>query len=104
MSTDRASSDSYIIETASRGLSKNSTKDGFRFEYIQVDGDFDAIVSLNSFRNYDYDSRVALMLREDLTESSRYAATVCRNPENAEIIDQYDFVGRRRRIGLSYNH
>ncbi len=73
----------YVIEASGHGIAPHNATDGMCFAYIPLTGNFDISVNFNSLRNYESNTYAALMVREKLTEDSRYAGMFCQNPEKA---------------------
>lgn len=78
---DSKSSGAYIMESSGWGIGQSYTADGIRFDYIEIEGDFEIQARFNSMRFVPRGAEAALMLREELNESSKYAAVICESPE-----------------------
>lgn len=77
---NRTHSKSLIIEAEGQDFTNGDDEDSFVFDYIPVNGDFDCIINISSMRNYGSNTQAMLMLREKLTNNSRYIGVVCQNP------------------------
>ncbi len=98
---DRVQSDKYIIEAGGGGIWEWSGRDGFHFEYLEVNGEFDVRVRVHSLRDRDERSRAGLMLRDALTASSSYTAIFSRDNDNFRFLHRAESgQNGRRRIAL----
>ncbi|MFH1049677.1 MAG: lamin tail domain-containing protein [bacterium] len=85
----RNSSNNFVIEASGHGITQFNSTDGMRYEYLTVTGDFDIYITFNSLRNYKSDTYAALMVREELTDDSKYAGMFCQNPDKAGFLFFY---------------
>lgn len=73
--------DKIIIEASGHGITPLETKDEFRFDYIQYQGDFDISMRVHAFMNAPLYATVGLMLRTNLTNDSKMIGMFCRRKE-----------------------
>jgi len=71
----------YTINASGYGINRHTNNDGFRFEYMEIDGNFKASVRLHSMRNTHEFSNAGLIIREKLTGGSKYAGLFSIAPE-----------------------
>lgn len=64
----------WCVEASGRDI--YGTEDGFHFVHRQVSGDVDIVARLEAFGGVDPWSKLGVMIREDTTGGSRYAATL----------------------------
>ncbi len=86
---DRKQPGNWIIEASGFGISNIYNYDGFRFEYVEAEGDFDIRMRVESLRNAEYKGTAGLMVREELKNNSRYAGIFCRPKEVRWIVFQH---------------
>ncbi|MFC2131281.1 CotH kinase family protein [Bacteroidota bacterium] len=101
---DRVSSDIYVIESSGWGIAEHNSTDGMRFEYIPIAGDFDINVRFNSLRFDEFNTYASLMLREELTEGSRYAGMHCQNPDRAGYLFFYRDIENQNPKAVYFNN
>ncbi len=87
---DRRGTDNYIMESSGWGFSFKHKIDGFGFSYIKISGDFEIHVRFDALRLTLPESKAGLMVREKLTDDSKYAALVCEN----QVTKAYRFIYR----------
>lgn len=77
---NRRTSEKYIIEASGVGITADVKKDGFRFHYLVFDGDFDISVRIHSVSGMYEFGKSGLIVREQLTDDSRYAGIFVLHP------------------------
>ncbi len=83
---DRKLPGNLTIEASGFGVSNVYNYDGFRFEYVEAEGDFDIRIRVESFRNAEHFGTAGLMIREELRNNSKYAGIFCRPEEVRWIV------------------
>ncbi len=78
---NRITSDNYIIEASGYGINYDEKKDGFRFNYLAVTGDFDIAMRVNSITNKYYGGKTGLIARANLNEDSRFTGILVYQPQ-----------------------
>ena len=77
---NRYGTDHFTTAASGFHLGSWAKDDGFRFNYIPVDGDFDIEFEIFSVREYYYGTTIGLMVRDELTQKSPYAAFFVNSP------------------------
>lgn len=62
----------YVIEASGRGLYTHSNPDSYRFEYLELQGDFDLSVRIHTLWNVHVFGSTGLVIREDLNPSNLF--------------------------------
>lgn len=71
---NRTSSGYTIIKASGTGVSHHSNVDAFRFDYMQLSGNFELTLDIHSMRNVDpFQAHCGLMIRDSLVQFSKYA-------------------------------
>lgn len=73
---NRHTSNTFEIKASGMGINSFVHSDAFRFEYIEVKGDFDIKVRVKSLRNAELFGNAGLVYKEDLTDRARFVATL----------------------------
>jgi hypothetical protein len=80
---NRCGSNTLVIESPGMPFYYSFDNDDFSFAYIPISGNFEFTVEISSMINPSTQSQAILMLRENLTNTSKYAGIVCLNPIQA---------------------
>ncbi|OGU42490.1 MAG: hypothetical protein A2X61_02735 [Ignavibacteria bacterium GWB2_35_12] len=83
---NRTYSNKYIIEASGEGINPYEYDDGFRFQYLRLDGDFDIQMRVHSLRNTGISGSVGLIMRQSLDERSKFAGVFCYYQESFNFI------------------
>ncbi len=86
---DYYNSNKFIMEATGKGLFTYSNPDGYRFNYIEIEGDFKMSVRLHSLSNsFDFGS-AGLIIREDLDPMHRYFGPLGQRDDRYEVMYVY---------------
>ncbi len=82
---NRHYSKTFVIESTGMPFYYSFDNDNFSFAYIPISGNFECTIEISSMINPTTYSQAIIMLRENLTNSSKYAGIVCQNPILASL-------------------
>lgn len=76
----------YIVEASGVSFYQSSFEEWFHFEYVKMSGDFEMSLDCISLRDiWRLSAGVALMIREDLNKSSKYAGIFYQRKPNYQV-------------------
>ncbi len=70
-----------IMRASGIGIFPHAFHDSYRFEYVELTGDFDLSVRVHSLSNIELFASVGLIIREDLTNTNRFMGVLAQNEE-----------------------